>query len=249
MNPMAYYNDIDFSNIFEKFHPGDHSLVCRNNILYYLGDTTSIVGSCGVTKGECINLNEFKIRTIDNQVWKLSPHLLYFNVRETVVLHNLDVNDQYSKLNQINAIASKNILNVTEESIIESFMDYYCSLKSIEPYLRNNLLDTYNRINQYVINEAKKMNSNNITQGYRIIYEKAFGELKDAVNQIDDGPSQGLGVQRTRFSGNTPKPIAPLYIPKAEEENKLNQAAFTYLFLILFIIVSTIAAVITFLLS
>jgi hypothetical protein len=100
MNGFAYWNDIYFSNSYSKFHGSDNSLVCSNNILYYKGLTTPIVGNYLIKKNECVDLSSFKVSSIDNQVWSLEPHELFFWIRETVCLNNLSNEELNSRLNQ-----------------------------------------------------------------------------------------------------------------------------------------------------
>ena len=34
MDQLSYYNDLEFSNNYAKYHNNDNSLICKNNVLY-----------------------------------------------------------------------------------------------------------------------------------------------------------------------------------------------------------------------
>lgn len=237
MNQMAYYNDLDFSNFYSRFHENDNVLVCRDNILYYNGETKIISGTYKVIHGECVNLGNFRVSNLDYQIWRLEPALLFFNIRESVLVKNITKESLYQFLTQIINLCSKNILTASEEASVISFADYYSSLKTIEPYLRNELLDVYNDITKYIINAAKEMDSYNITPGFKIIYEKMFGELKNTEN---DSSSNETSKQRVKSSSNKPK-IVPIPIPIQDIKDKeLNNSAFINIVILSILLIGTV---------
>lgn len=192
MNGFAYWNDIYFSNSYSKFHGSDNSLVCSNNILYYKGQTTPIVGNYLIKKNECVDLSSFKVSSIDNQVWALEPHELFFWIRETVCLNNLSNEELNSRLNQFANLFTKYQLNDQEKNIVSGFIDYYSSLKTIEKYLRYNLLDALNIIETNIIDKAKAANVDNLTPGYRMIYEKLNIGQNDQSSSMSNGHARSL---------------------------------------------------------
>lgn len=244
MNQMALYNDTDFSNLFARFHENDNSLVCRDNILYYNGETTEIHGSYKVVHGECVNLGNLRVSNLDYQIWRLKPALLFFNIRETVIVKNLTKENLYNFLTQVIDLCSKENITPVEKTSIKSFIDYYSSLKSIESYLRYELFDVYNDITKYIINATKSMTSSNITPGFRLIYEELFGTVK---NDEESSSSNQNSYQRIKTSNNKPK-ITPIPIPfDNNQEKELRDTGFINV-IVLSLFLIGIAAVSAFLL-
>ena len=239
MNQMALYNDIDFANLYSKFHENDNSLVCRDNILYYNGETKEIHGTYKVIKGEGVNLGNLRVSNLDYQIWKLEPAFLFFNIRETVIVRNLTKENLYNFLTQVIDLCSKEYLSPYEETSVKSFIDYYASLKSIEPYLRYELFDVYNDISKYIINAAKSMTSSNITPGFKLIYTELFGEIR-----TDEESSSSIqsSHQRVKTSSNKPKvtPI-PVLLDNYHQEKELKDTGYINVVVLSLFLISIIA--------
>ena len=106
------FNDIYVNDSFHKYHDAnDTSFSCDNNIIKYMGDTKYISGFVGVVKGEQKSLGNYPVRRIDPAVWSLEPHLLFFNLRESINLYKADASVIRGKIYNFLALASKNNLN------------------------------------------------------------------------------------------------------------------------------------------
>lgn len=254
MNSMAYYNDIEFTNLWNKYHKDDTSLVCNNNILIYRGESKFIKGICGVKKDECVNLGSFRIATME-EIFKLEPHLFFFIIREYLKYINFEDAQLFQYINELESTISKTNLNELEEQTIISFTDYYNSLKSVDPYLRGKLLDVYNYLNKYIISIPKKMDQNNMPRGFQIIQKRTFDQIKsnedsgNANSNDDQSASINNGKQRTRNSGFVPKPSPVLFSSDDYVQDDFTNAAFANVLLIIFLIVATIAVILTLILT
>lgn len=250
MNSMAYYNDVEFTNLWNKYHQDDTSLVCNNNILIYHGESKFIKGVCGVKKDECVNLGSFRIATME-EIFKLEPHIFFFIIREYLKYINFEDAQLFQYINELESEISKTNLTDLEEQTIISFTDYYNSLKSVDPYLRGKLLDVYNYLNKYIISIPKKMDPNNMPRGFQIILKRTFDQMQtgeeDSLNNNNDSQPEGIynGKQRTRNSGFVPKPTpVPLSTDDYIQDDFTN-AAFANVLLIIFLIIATIAVILT----
>ena len=243
MNQMGYYNDIDFGNSYFTYHQGDNSLRCQNNILYYEGPSSFIVGRCGVQKGECINLGSFRIGTIDNPVWKLEPHVLFFLIKEYINIQNTSDNlPKYFEI--LEGLLNKSILTTEETKLIMAFTDYYKTLKKYEKYLRGGLLDNFDTISKWL---NKELSSGKNTSGYKQLYNGLFEEVKNNEEQTNNTQGNSNGIARTRI-GSVPRNTN--FIPQQSSDaffNEFNDSklAFTNLIMIIFLIIITVAIVLT----
>jgi hypothetical protein len=191
------YNE--FNNMYKQYHNNDYSLVCHNNILYYDGDTKPIQGFIGVVRGEQVNLGNYRVRVIDPDIWKLPPYLLFFNLRESINLHNIDINVINQELDNIISLINKNKLSEYEKTKLINHIDYYLALKQIQSTLRGKLDYYYNSFTQKVLPIIIKNNSNNYTEGYKLIYDKLYNEIisNPAVENMNESSGEEKGKQRT----------------------------------------------------
>lgn len=241
MDQMAYYNDNYFNDNFQKYHPNDISLICQNNTLYYNGETKVISGMISVQNNERINLNRYKVSNINVDQWQMEPYQLYFYIRESIKLVDIDI-----KSNVINIYntASKGILEETDKLSLNYTVDYYNSLKSMENHLSGDLFDAYKYIKN-MFSTIKLMNDRNITPGFKLIYEKLFGEIKKDLN--NDSSSNAIGISRTRYSG--PKPPTPIPIPTNTENQRFNDAAFISVVVLVILILAIVLGAMTYIFS
>ena len=172
----------EFNNTYSKYHNNDLSLICNNNILYYYGETKYILGFVSVVKGEQINLKNFPIRNIDPGIWNLPPHLLYFNLRESINLYKVDKNVILQKIYDFLSLANKNNLSEYDKTRLIHEIDFYLSLKQIEPTLRNELYDYFKCFNDVVIPTIIKTDQNKMSQGFKLIYEKIYSTVIENEN-------------------------------------------------------------------
>lgn len=245
MDQLANYNDIDFSNLMYKYHPNDNSLRCENNIVYYQGETTFFAGRCGVQKGECVNLGYFRVGLIDIPIWRLETAALFFLIREYVnsiyTITNID-ND----INSIDAIVKKSSPSKEEKDLLDSFMDYYNSLKMFKPYLREELQENFDKISTWINGLVSDISL--ITPGYKLVNDKFFEFVKANGNDEQKDNSGGNGVARTHRSNafkTQPTNISTYYDASDYEPNILSNEAFVNLITIIFLIIATIAVVLT----
>ena len=240
MDQMANYNKYYFDLYYKKYHENDTSLVCQNNTLYYLGDTTNISGMINVQQNEKVYLDRFSLATLNNDQWQMKPFQLFFYIKKNVELLLVDIKNS---LMSIYNTASKNNLEETDKLSLYYTIDFYNALKSIETHLSGKLFDAYKYLKD-MFTRIRTMTDNNITAGFRLIYNKIFGEIKNDYNN-DSGGNENANV-RTRYSG--PKPIAPpptpLYSENTTDNNQMfNNVAFisvvALILLILVIVVGT----------
>ena len=203
------FNDIYVNDSFHKYHTNDDtSFSCSNSIIRYMGDTKYISGFVGVVKGEQKNLGNYPVRRIDPAVWKLEPHLLFFNLRESINLYKADASVIRGKIYNFLALASKNNLNDYEKTKLMEEIDLYISLKKIHKTLRDELYDYYKCFNDIIIPRIINLKENDMTDGFKIIYERLYDlvindykkeELIQSSNQEDNSSSSNdLGYARTR---------------------------------------------------
>ena len=246
MNEMAYYNDTYFNENFKNYHPDDNSLVCQNNKVYYYGDTKVISGMINVHKDETLDLGTFKVSNINNNIWPLEPYQIFFFIRESVKIAFQDIKNS---LMGVYKLASKNDLDETDKFSLNYFVDYYNALKSIEKNLSGDLFDAYKYIKD-MFTTVSSMNDRNITPGFRLIYEKVFGEIKS--DYTNDSAGNANGVSRTRYSG--PKPVAPAPVPiyssnESEDNQKFSNAAFISVCALVILILAIVIGTMTYIFS
>ena len=247
MEQMGYYNDIEFNNKFYVYHPNDNSLKCENNIVYYLGDTKAISGNCGVNHGECINLRYIRIGTLNESVWKLDSHVLYFYIREYINAI-YQTNDISSELNNIKDYIKLDITTFTkfenDHHMLSSFMDYYNALRMYENYLADDLNNNYLAIKNWFKTTFFSININD--KAREIILSKLQDNLKEEEHQNKNNPNNNGSNGKARAR----KGPTGVYIPEPSPipdgfDGSYEKAAFTNLLLIIFIIIITIAIVLT----
>lgn len=245
MEQLSNYNDIEFSNLFYKYHPDDNSLRCENNIIYYQGETKFYAGRCGVKKGECVNLGYFRVGLIDIPVWRLDPDALFFLIREYVnsiySVINID-----SSLESIDKIVKNPNPKDTEIDLLDRFMDYYNSLKMFKPYLRDELKENFEAISNYIKSLLSGISL--VTRGYKMVNDKFFEYVK--ANGYDESIESSGGKGVARQLRNTtyktkPTSISQYYEATDYDSNILSKDAFTTLLTIIFLIIATIAVVLT----
>lgn len=195
VDQMAYYNDNYFNSNFQKHHPNDDSLICQNNTLYYYGDTKVVSGMIDVKNNERINLNRFKVSNINNNQWDMEPYQIFFYIRESVKVDGIDVK---ANIMVIYKLASKDYLEETDKFSLEYFIDYYNGLKSIENYLSGDLFDSLKYIKD-ILTTISSMDTRNISPGFRLIYEKFFGEIKNDYQNDSTGSSMGSSKTRSNL--------------------------------------------------
>ena len=245
MDQLASYNDIDFANLMYKYHPDDNSLRCENNIVYYQGETTFFAGRCGVQKGECVNLGYFRVGLIDIPIWRLEPAALFFLIREYVnsiyTITNID-ND----INSIDAIVKKSSLEKEENNLLDSFMDYYNSLKMFKPYLREELQENFGKISTWI--NGLISGTALVTPGYKLVNDKFFEFAKANTSDEQKDNSGGNGVARTHHNKafkTQPTNVSNYYDASEYEPNLLSNEAFVNLITIIFLLIATTAVVLT----
>lgn len=253
MEELAEYNKYWFEKNFYDVHGNMNKvLTCENNILTYNGETKIINGSITVSKDEFINLGTFRMSSIDNQVWKLEPYLFFFNIRETIFTEQKDQSDLDKYIISINQISSKNYLSQIEVNTLNNFIDYYNSLKQIEPTLRGSLRETYLKFNTYIIDEAKKINNSNITQGYRLIQEKLFGQIIND-EQENNSSSMEQSFTRVKRNSNIPKShmVSPIItdIYSSNDKTFKSDAAYITCIALILVILASVIGLLTFIFS
>lgn len=237
MDAMAYYNDNYFAINFNKYHENDSSLVCHNNILYYNGDEKVIYGSIKVQPNERVSLNKYRLSNLNVNQWMMDAHQLFFYIRESVKL--LDVNIDKNIID-IYQMASKRFIDETEKFSLTYLVDYYNSLKTIEPNLSDDLFEAFKKIKN-VFAEVKTMTSSNITPGFRLIYEKIFGDIKESESESSsNSESNSRGIQRTNST-----------IPKVHhsDNNEFNEAAFISVCALIILILALVIGTMTYIFS
>jgi len=243
---MADYNDYEFNQCYKKYHENDNTLVCLNNTLYYNGDDKTIYGMIAVRNNERVVLNMFNLARLNVNQWQMEAHQLFFYIRETVKLEGVDIR---SSIIDIQKLASKRYLDEEDKLPLNYIVDYYNALKTIEVNLSGNLWDSLNLIKN-MFDEIKTMNGSDITPGYKLIYEKLFGELKENLDSSND-QTNSRGNARTRYDGNKPKPhITPIYQESNEYDNqKFNNAAFISVVALVILILAIVIGAMTYIFS
>ena len=237
---MQQYNDIEFHDLFYKYHPEDNTLRCENNIVYYNGETKFFAGLCGVKNGECVNLGRFRIGTIDIPVWKLESDALFFLIREYVnsIYMVSNINDN---LKIIDGILQKPILTTDEQRTLSSFMDYYNSLKMFRNFLRDNLKENFDVIGNWISDLLK---TSSYTPGFQLINNKFFENAKGDQSQSGNGSSNSKALVRVNTTFKPIKSSVPLYDgANSFYDDFISKGAFATLIMIIFIIIATIAIV------
>ena len=246
MDQMAYYNDNYFKENNNTYHEGDTSLICQNNILYYCGETKTISGMINVQENERVYLNKFRISNLNNNQWKMEPHQLYFYIRESVKLEDIDIKDS---IMHIYTTASKNYLEETDKLSLNYIVDYYNSLKSIENHLSGDLFDAYKYIKNMFLS-ISSMNERNITPGFRFIYEKLFGEIKSDYENESNGNSNGIAKTRSALPKKPTPMVTPLFTENIDSDNqKFNNAAFVSVVVLVILIVAIVVGTMTYIFS
>ena len=246
MEQLSTYNDIEFSNLMYKYHPNDNSLRCENNIIYYNGETKFFAGRCGVKKGECINLGYFRVGLIDIPVWRLDPDALFFLIREYVnSIYTINTIDD--SLASIDTIVKNPNPGDKARDLLDSFMDYYNSLKMFKPYLRAELKENFESISNWIKNLLGSISL--VTPGYKLVNDKFFEYVKSNGSDETLEQSGGKGAQRTLRNAafkTQPTTISPYYEPSEFDSSLLSKKdAFTTLLTIIFLIIATAAVVLT----
>ena len=204
------FTDIYVNDSFHKYHGNDDtSFSCSNNIIKYSGDTKYISGFVGVVKGEQKNLGSYPVRRIDPGVWKLEPHLLFFNLRESINLYKADASVIRGKIYNFLSLASKNNLNDYEKTKLIEEIDLYIALKKTQNTLRDELYDYYKCFNDIVVPRIINLKENEMSEGFKIIYERLYSlvaqdykkeEIISNANQENNtGASNETGYVRTRI--------------------------------------------------
>lgn len=244
MDQMAYYNDSYFNMNFSKYHENDISLICQNNIVYYNGEPKVLSGMIKVNTNERIYLGKYKISNINNNVWQLEPYLIFFYIRESVKLLDIDVKNSVI---DIYKLASKSYIDESDKLSLSYTVDYYNSLKTIEHQLSGELYESYQNIKNMFM-EIRNMNESNITPGFKLIYEKLFGEIKNDIN--NNSTSNSKGIARSRIDSSKPKAIlTPIYQDNQESDQKINNAAFISVVALVILILTIVIGTMTFIFS
>lgn len=247
MNEMAFYNDNYFDINFKKYHPNDNSLVCQNNTLYYYGPTKQIYGMIQVLENERINLDQFKVFNMNVDQWQMEPHQIFFYIRETIKLIGIDIKEN---IMNIYKTASKNFIEESDKISLSYTIDYYNALKTIDNHLSGSLFDAYRYIKD-MFTSINSMRTSDITPGFRFMYEKVFGEIKNDTNN-ENSSSNVNGNARTRFTGPAShSKITPLYqdITTDNENPKINNAAFISIVALVILIVAIVLGAMTYIFS
>lgn len=246
MDQMAYYNDNYFNINFKKYHPDDTSLICQNNTLYYYGDTKVVSGMIKVQENERVNLNRFKVSNINTDQWQMEPYQIFFFIRESVKIDGIDVK---ANIMVIYKTASKPYLEETERFSLNYTVDYFNSLKTIESHLSGDLFDSYKYIKD-IFTTVKSMNDSNITPGFKLIYERLFGEIKNDFN--NNSSSNINGNARTRQSGPVSHAVVtPLFQDNnfQEEKKDVSNAAFISVVALVILILAIVLGTMTYIFS
>jgi len=268
---MAYQiNDYYFNKRYQETH-GDQILQCDSNILSYNGPDVIINDSFAINnKNRSVDISKVNVPQMsDPSIMQLSPEIIYYLYNRIVWIKNklletnlsFDVNDDVIKKQQTQdpysnwfshmlKLVYKPTLNseLGENYELSEFIDTYTTLGKYYENLRGEL-DTFFEKAKVFINTITKENQNNASyyEGFNLIYNKIFNEARES-----DGNSQSNSYQRSLTSNNSyqhHKPI-PIPLPPAPEDEKIsNNAAYINLFVILFLILATIAGVITFIIA
>lgn len=246
MDQMAYYNDNYFNINFKKYHPDDTTLICQNNTLYYYGDTKIISGMISVQENERVNLNRYKISNMNVNQWKMEPFQIFFFIRESVKVDGIDVK---TNIMLVYKTASKQYLEETDKLSLTYTVDYFNSLKTIENYLSGDLFDSYKYIKD-MFTTVRSMNEANITPGFKLIYEKLFGEIRKDINNNSGNTN---GNARTRHTGPVSHAnVTPLFGSTELPENnqQINStAAFISVVALIILILAIVLGTMTYIFS
>ena len=241
MDPMAYYNDNYFDINFKQYHPDDNSLVCQNNTLYYYGEPKVISGMVSVQTHERVNLDRYKLSNLNVNQWKMESYQLFFYIRESVKMLGVDISDS---LMDVYKVASKRFIDEPDKFTLNYIIDYYKSLKTIEPCLSDELFEAFKKI-KAMFNEVQHMNTSNITEGFKLIYEKLLGEIKQ---NEEPSSSQSLnGPVRSRHDPTKPK-ITPISFSEGDVQID-NKAAFISIVSLIILILAIVIGTMTYIFS
>ena len=250
MNQMAVLNDRLFSELFDKYHnEDDNFLVCNNNIVTYFGETKTISGHYRILKNSSINLGNFYVADIDTQVWMLESHVLFFLISEFTKIRNGNYNFVYI-FDYLTNIINKNQPTSEEITTIIRFVDYYNSLNIYKAYLRDDLEILFEEITRYISKTLNSFNNKPITPGYRYVYERLFKQVVSNTNQSVETDSSGMDQGKSRIRANGPRNVNFNPVPSDLSLTEFftdptSKAAFSNLLMIIFIIIITIAIVLT----
>ena len=203
----------EFNDLFHQYHPNDFSLVCNNNVLYYGGETREIFGGVRINYGDNFNLQNYRVRNINPNVWKLPPFLLFFNIRESVVRSEDNIVNSNNEIYNFRKIINKTNLSDQERLFINYEVDYFLALDKISQTLTGGLVDYYNQLNNIIRNQILHTPYSSATEGIRLIQDKIQNIAIQNINQenniistlnnnIETNPDGGRGYQRVnRKSG------------------------------------------------
>ncbi|MBR5662934.1 MAG: hypothetical protein IKX00_04760 [Bacilli bacterium] len=245
MDQMAFYNDSYFDLNYS--HKDDKSLICQNNTLYYTGETKTIYGMIKVEQNERVNLYNFRMSNLNNNQWNMQPHQLFFYIRESIKLSDIDVKES---IMNIYKAASKSYLLETDKLSLIYTVDYFNALKTIENYLSGDLFDAYKYMKD-MFTTISTMNQNTITPGFRLMYEKIFGEIQDDL--ANESSSNANGIARTRFTGPKPPTPVPIYqntnTDNIDDNQKFNNAAFISVVALVILMLAIVIGTMTYIFS
>lgn len=248
MDQMAYYNDNYFNINFKKYHPDDDSLICQNNTLYYYGEPKVISGMITVQNNERVHLNRYKISNMNVDQWQMEPYQIFFFIRESVKVDGIDVK---ANIMIVYKTASKQFLDESDKFSLSYTVDYFNSLKTIEKHLSGDLFDSYNYIKD-IFTAVRSMDNSNITPGFRLIYEKVFGEIKNDINNSSNSSSNVNGIARTKHTGPVSHAkITPIFQDTnlQDDNQQVSNAAFISVVALVILILAIVLGTMTYIFS
>ena len=172
---------------------------------------------------------------MNNNQWDMEPYQIFFYIRESVKVDGIDVK---ANIMVIYKVASKDYLEETDKFSLEYFVDYYNGLKSIENYLSGDLFDSLKYIKD-VFTTISSMDTRNIPPGFKLIYEKLFGEIKNDFQNDSSGSSMGSSKTRSNLPSGA----------HFSEPTEYNNAAFISCVALVILILAIVIGTMTYIFS
>ena len=239
-----WINDDIFNDNFRLNHPNDYSLVCQNNVLYYSGDTKIIAGMITVNSNSSVKLGKYRITSLNPNQWKMEPYQLFFFIKESVILIDIDKN-QY--IGNIRNSLLKDDLKENEKFNLDYLVDYYSALKTIESYLSGDLYDTFNSIKKVLFNTASK-NELALTESETYIYNKIYDIFQKEINSQNNENNSSNSESNSRGVARV-QSLLPKGVHFSEPSDNSEKAAFISVCILVVLILAIVVGSLTYLLS
>ena len=241
-----WINDDVFNYNFKLNHPNDYSLVCQNNIIYYNGDTKVIYGMFTVNNNSSIDLGKYRVTSLNPFQWKMEPYQLFFFIKESVTLGNVDKTQYHNNIK--NSLLNNNI-NESNKLDLDYLMDYYSALRTIENYLSDDLLDTYNEIKKILFNSATK-NELSLTEAEKYIYNRMYDIFqKDNPNQNNENSSNSQNESKGNAKTLSKLPAGAHFGDPSNSSQDFNNLAFISVVSLIVLLLAIVIGTMTYIFS